>query len=151
MSLNELLINYSAFKCYYFLLKWWRELTMLLRKPKRKYYENEIDKARQNIKQTGEFWGILVTNANPNRTCLLDVNIMSPILPSLPRLLINFVLNSPILENRWSTKFQQLFTICHILPKRKLFYLFFFASNDKRRDVEHPKHSNVEKLLVSTG
>ena len=50
---------------------------------------------------------------------------MSPILPSLPRLLINFVLNSPILENRWSTKFQQLFTICHILPKRLSYYLFF--------------------------
>ena len=51
---------------------------------------------------------------------------MSLILPSLPRLLINFVLNSPILENRWSTKFQQLFTICHILPKRKLSYYLFF-------------------------
>lgn len=51
---------------------------------------------------------------------------MSPILPSLPRLLINFVLNSPILENRWSTKFQQLFTMCHILHKRKLSYYLFF-------------------------
>lgn len=51
---------------------------------------------------------------------------MSPILPSLLRLLINFVLNSPILENRWSTKFQQLFTICHILTKRKLSYYLFF-------------------------